>query len=271
LKIIVSHDVDHLYPSDHILKDLIFPKLWIRSTRDLIRNKISFSTWWFRLTSIFSNRLHMIPEMIEFDKTHSIPSTFFFGMGNCLGMSYSRSKVFPWIRFVISKGFEAGVHGAEFKDYDIMLNEFSLFKEHSGLPKFGIRMHYIRYDSETFRKLSRIGYLFDTSEFNKIKTELKDPYKCGSMWEFPLHIMDGYIIKNNLASAKLETEVILNEGIKKGLKYFTLLFHDYLFNERSYPSHKAYYEWLIHHCERQNLEFISYSEAINELETNHSI
>lgn len=36
--------------------------------------------------------------------------------------------------------------------------------------------------------------MYDTSEFNKEKLEIKAPYKVGDMWEFPLHIMDGYIM-----------------------------------------------------------------------------
>ena len=36
MKIIVSHDVDHLYGSDHY-KDLIYPKLWLRETLSLLK------------------------------------------------------------------------------------------------------------------------------------------------------------------------------------------------------------------------------------------
>lgn len=39
MKIIVSHDVDHLYPSDHFLKDLILPKMWVRSFLHLCGEK----------------------------------------------------------------------------------------------------------------------------------------------------------------------------------------------------------------------------------------
>ena len=37
--------------------------------------------------------------------------------------------------------------------------------------QFGIRMHYVRYNSSTFSKLSEIGYLFDTSELDVYKRQ----------------------------------------------------------------------------------------------------
>ena len=92
MKIIISHDVDHLYPSDHVFRDLIFPKLWLRSFIFFLQRKIGFKTFVYRLFSIFDKRLHRIPEIINFDKENGIPSTFFFGMDNILGMSYKREK-----------------------------------------------------------------------------------------------------------------------------------------------------------------------------------
>ena len=41
MKIIVSHDVDHLYPSDYIFRDLIFPRLRVGSSIEILRCKIN--------------------------------------------------------------------------------------------------------------------------------------------------------------------------------------------------------------------------------------
>jgi hypothetical protein len=268
LKVIISHDVDHIYPSDHIFKDLIFPKLWVRSIIELVQGKISFQTCYYRLISIFAKRLNRIPEIIEFDRKYNIPSTFFFGMDNLHGMSYKKSTAAPWIKFVLEKGFDAGVHGVEFENINKMQNEFNDFQAISNLSSFGIRIHYIRYKDNTFNKMADIGYFFDTSEFNKREIELKPSYKIGNMWEFPLHIMDGYVMKDKLETAKEQTIETLDKAINKGLEYFTFLFHDYMFNEKTYPEQKAYYEWFVDYCISQNLEFISYREAIDELERN---
>lgn len=267
MKIIVSHDVDHLYPSDHIFKDLIFPKLWIRSSLELVKGEISFQVWYNRLISIFDKRLNRIPEIIVFDKKHNIPSVFFFGMDNILGMSYGKNTAAPWIKFVLENGFDAGLHGVEIENKTKMQKEYNDFKTKSNLNSFGIRTHYIRYNNNTFNKMSEIGYSFDTSEFNKREIELKSPYKIGKMWEFPLFIMDEYVMKNKLDVAKKQTIDALNEAVQKSLKYFTFLFHDYMFNDKTYPNHKAYYEWFVDYCRNQYLEFISYRDTIVELET----
>lgn len=262
MQIIVSHDVDHLYPSDHFFNDLIFPKLWIRSFIQLCKGQISFSSFWYRLISVFDKRLNRIPEIIEFDKNHGVKSTFFFGMDNILGLSYKKEKAETWIRYVLENGFDAGVHGIEISDFEKMKQEYNDFKKISGLTLFGIRTHYVRYDEQTFSKMEKIGYIFDTSEFNKNKIELKPDYQIGKMREFPLHIMDGYIIHNDLEKAKKITIETLNEAKEKNIKYFTFLFHDYMYNDKTYPIDKAFYEWFVLYCIENNYAFISYKDAI---------
>ena len=119
------------------------------------------------MISIFDKRLNRIPEIIAFDKAHGVKSTFFFGMDNILGLSYKKEETKPWIKYVLDSGFDADMHGIEIKDMEKMKQEYNDFKNISGLSSFGIRTHYVRYDDETFDKMEKIGYLFDTSEFNK--------------------------------------------------------------------------------------------------------
>ena len=107
MKIIISHDVDHLDATDHLKKDLILPKLWVRSFLHLCAGKISFRTFWYRLTVLFHNRMNRTEEVMAFDKAHGIPSVFFFGMDNVLGMSYPQKKAKPVIEKVLSEGFDA--------------------------------------------------------------------------------------------------------------------------------------------------------------------
>lgn len=183
-------------------------------------------------------------------------------------MSYKKDTAIPWIKFVLKEGFDAGVHGVEFENIRKMQDEFKDFKAISNFNSFGIRTHYVRYDHNTFKKMADTGYSFDTSEFNKREIELKPPYKIGNMWEFPLYIMDGYVIKDKLETAKEKTIETLDKARNKGLEYFTFLFHDYLFNEKTYPEQKIYYEWFVNYCKNQYLDFVSYKTAISELECN---
>jgi len=268
MKIIISHDVDHLYPSDHFLKDLIFPKLWIRSLIEFCKGEINLQIFYYRLVSIFNKRLTCIPEIIEFDKKFAIPSVFFFGVDILLGLSYKKKASEPWIKLVLEKGFDAGVHGIEIENSKRMQKEFNDFKAISNLNSFGIRIHYVRYNSTTFSKLADVGYLFDTSELNKKAIELKPSYKIGKMWEFPLHIMDTYITQYKLEITKDLTIKAIMEAEKRGLQYFTFLFHDDFFNGKTYPEKKSYYEWFVNYCRSHNYAFISYKEAIVELERN---
>jgi hypothetical protein len=240
--------------------------LWIRSIIELAKGQISFKVWVSRLLSIFDKRLNRIPEIIEFEQKQNIPSIFFFGMANIFGMSYKKKAASPWIRFVLEKGSDAGVHGAEFKNIRKIQNEFNDFKSISNKGSFGIRTHYVRYDDDTFNKMASVGYLFDTSEFKKMEIEFKPPYKINCLWEFPLHLMDSYIMAVNLESAKNRTIDMLDEAKNNYVQYFTVLFHDYYYNEKTYPNQKAYFEWFVDYCKMQRFEFISYRSAINELE-----
>lgn len=267
MKIIVSHDVDHLYATDHLFRDLILEKLWVRSFLHLLKGKISFRTFWYRLTVLFRNRMHHIDEVIAFDRTHGVPSVFFFGMDNVLGMSYSRKTAAPWIRHVREQGFDTGVHGVDYLDAGKIRQEHDAFAALSGMSVFGLRNHYVRFDEHTFEKQARAGYLFDSTWFNKQKLELRKPYKVGQMWEFPLHIMDGYICKPGKPEEGIAaTRAAILQAETERMPYCTILFHDYQYDDRYDPQMKRWYEETIRFCE-ERYEFISYRDAIKELET----
>lgn len=76
MKVIISHDVDHLFRDDHY-RDLIYPKLWVRSSLELIKRKYSVREWFYRMLTPFSEERHHIPDTIAFDRKNGIESTFF--------------------------------------------------------------------------------------------------------------------------------------------------------------------------------------------------
>lgn len=266
MKIIISHDVDHLDATDHLMKDLILPKLWVRSFLHLCTGKISFRTFWYRLTILFHNRMNRTEEVMAFDKSHGIPSVFFFGMDNVLGMSYPQKKAKAAIEKVLLEGFDAGVHGVDYQNAAKMQREHDDFAALSGMVSFGIRNHYVRFDGETFEKMAQAGYLYDSTWFNKRKLEFRTPYKVGKMWEFPLCIMDGYICRpGKVEDGIADTKDAIRRAEVEGMPYCTILFHDYQFDSLYDPQMKHWYEETVRYCEEQGYEFISYREAIKEL------
>ena len=102
MKVIISHDVDHLFRDDHY-RDLIYPKLWVRSSLELIKRKYSVREWFYRMLTPFSEERHHIPDTIAFDRKNGIESTFFFGMANGLGMSYSLERAKDVIHYVLEQ------------------------------------------------------------------------------------------------------------------------------------------------------------------------
>lgn len=271
MEVIISHDVDHLYTGEHWRKDLILEKFLVRSFLQYCKREIGIHVFWNRIKATFSKRYCRIPEILQFDREHGIPSSFFFGMGNILGMSYSPKQAEPWIKYVVDNGFDAGVHAANIRDFSEMSKEYNSFKNMHLQEHFGTRVHYVRYDDTTFERLASLGYKFDSSEFSKEAIWLKQPYPVKSqngnvMWEFPLHVMDGNVFENNGDNAKTRVLHALVRAESEGVRFFTFLFHDIYFNEKTFPIRIDFYKWFVETCENRGYVFTSYNKAIEELE-----
>lgn len=265
MKVIISHDIDHLTVDEH-WKDLVIPKFIIRMHIELILGKISVKEYLFRYKYLFINKWQNLEEIMAFNKSEAIPATFFIGVNNGVGLSYSLKDAEKWIKIIINNNFDCGVHGISYQNSEDIKKEFDTFKNLSGLNDFGIRMHYLRNDSKTLSLLSEAGYLFDSTEYC-----IKNPYKIGNMTEFPLHIMEGYEIENgkrwqsrNLEQSKISTIEKIKKAESNGINYLTILFHDRYFNN-SFKTWIDWYKWTILYCKEQGFEFINYKQAANEI------
>ena len=69
MKVIISHDVDHLFRDDHY-RDLIYPKLWVRSSLELIKRKYSVREWFYRMLTPFSEEDVYKRQTIAMGKKH---------------------------------------------------------------------------------------------------------------------------------------------------------------------------------------------------------
>jgi peptidoglycan/xylan/chitin deacetylase (PgdA/CDA1 family) len=244
----------------------MIPKYLVRSSIELMNKSISMKEYSLRLKDILNNKWQNIEELIIFDKENGVNSTFFIGVSNGLGLSYSLKNAQYWIKYILKKGFSVGVHGIAYNNYDDMKKEYEVFNQISGQDNIGIRMHYLRYDSKTFDILNRVGYIYDSSIY-----ELKDPFKINKLWEFPLCLMDGYIIigkfhyqNNTIRQIKDATKKLIGNAFDKKLKYFTVLFHDRYFCD-GFSTWKEWYIWLIEYLKKEKIEFVSFDKAIKEL------
>jgi len=266
MKVIISHDIDHITAWEH-KKDLIIPKFLVRNMIELTSGAISGKECCLRFTSLFKNKWHSIEELIDFDGKESIPSTFFVAINNALGLHYSIKDAEFWIKKILQNHFDVGLHGIVFDNFEGIKNEYNIFKKISKLNNFGIRMHYLRNNDNTVEYLNNAGYVFDSTLY-----KFQNPFKIGNLWEFPLHIMDSYLFYKNsrwqnqtLEQVKDETKRKIEEAYKKDIKYFTILFHSRSFNN-SFSGWKNWYIWVIEYLKSNEFKFINYRQAIRELE-----
>lgn len=263
MKVIISHDVDHLYSMDHY-KDLYFPKLWFRTTIDLLKGDTTFKEWYLRCSLAFKKEISFIVNLIEFDTDNKIPSAFFFGMANGKGLSYKQKAIAPIMQYVQSRGFEIGVHGIDNTTFEGIQKESMDFSNNTGLKSYGIRIHYVKLYNNTLDLLARNGYVYDSTEFNKnTGYTIKAPYQVGNMWEFPICLMDSYLPKN-LCDAKKFTIEIIEKAEKVNIPYLTILFHDVYFCD-AYKTYQEWYKWIVEYLSKNGYLFISYKDATEEL------
>ncbi len=267
MKAIISHDIDHLTVWEHFGKDLILPKFIIRSNIELLKGKIGFPEFFNRISDFFRNKWQNIDELIEFNQSKKIPSSFFIGVQNGLGLSYPAAASAWWIKHMREKGCEVGVHGIEFENLESITKEYNLFKSLSDQASVGTRMHYVRKNEFTLLNMSKTGYLYDSTEH-----AFKNPYKIGNMWEFPFQIMDGWVIEKgrrwqtqNLEEAKENTKQLIEQAHQEGIKYLGIDFHDRYFSQ-SFKTWINWYTWLAEYLEQNNISFINFTGAVKELE-----
>ncbi len=280
MKIIISHDVDHITVLEH-KKDLIIPKFIVRNTIDFIINNISTKEYIKRYNDLnpIKNKWNNLEELMLFDKRNAIPSTFFVAVNKGRGLSYSIEDSRFWIKRIIENGFNVELHGISFNSQDKIVQEYKIFKEILNKKrKIGIRIHDI---APVGRKGIHLGkkfldyisdseYMYDSSFFAE---NVPHHFKYKSIYEFPIHIMDGNLISNggiferynSLNEIINETKNILDKAIKTNTEYFVILFHDRYFNE-SYKLLYEWYLWLIYYLKNNNFEFTTFDDAVNSLD-----
>lgn len=264
MKVIISHDVDHISVREHLFTDFFVPKLIIKNHISLFQGKLGFKIYFLKWLDLFKNKLNNIKELIEFDKENKIPSTFFIGVANDLNLNYSIENAKKWIKYIEKEGFITGVHGIDFSKYENMKKEFDIFKQTTSQKEFGIRMHYLRYDQNTYKILSKLGYSYDASSYKSGAVFFKD-----GIISFPCQIMDSYLMrqcqysKEQLVKIKEVTKKRIEILTKYQIDYLSIIMHDIYFST-SYPLIYEWYIWLIRYLKEKDIKFINYHQAVSE-------
>lgn len=262
MKIIISHDVDHLSIHEHWLKDLFIWKFLFKAILYTMAGRLSFRVGLRRLCALISRRFNNINEVMTVDRQFGVTSTFFVGMRNGLGMSYSLDAAKKTVRRIQREGFTVGVHGVSYNDEQLVREEYDRFAAIVGKDHiFGVRNHYLRFNSKTPVLQSEVGYQFDSSDYG-----IKAPYRVNGFIEFPVCLMDSYLLRdcrNDLEDVKKRTLEAFQEGEKRGLPYFTIIFHDVYFSDL-FPEHQAWYRWLVQYvCD--HYEVTDFAHAVEEM------
>jgi len=267
MKAIISHDIDHLTVWEHT-SDLILPKFVVRANMELVMGKISIGEYVFRIGDFFKNKWQRIDEVIAFNESMGVPSSFFIGVNNGLGLSYPLKEAAFWIDKVSKRNIEIGVHGINYDTMDGVKKEYDDFKSSSpALKSFGMRMHYVRKNENTLHYIEQCGYIYDSTE-----NAFKNPYKIGKMWEFPFQIMDGWVIdkdkrwqSQSLEQAKSNTLKLIEQAHAENLEYLGVIFHDRYFCD-SFKTWKNWYIWLVEYLKENKIGFVNFHQAIQHLE-----
>lgn len=265
MKAIISHDVDHITVWEHY-NDLILPKFIVRNFIELVLGFISIREMWSRMKGMAENKWQNIEELMVFDRVNGVPSTFFIAVNQGKYLNYSLEQGTFWIERILKEGFEVGLHGITCDKPTMIRKEHDIFKKVSKAQHDGVRIHYLMNDEDNLQLLKDAGYAYDSSRY-----AMENPYRIGNLWEFPVHIMDGYILcqgrgwqNQNLRQAQETTKKIIGDAISREINYLNIIFHDRYFND-AFKTWKDWYMWIIQYLRESNIGLVTYNQAIEEM------
>ena len=265
LKAIISHDVDHMTVWEHY-NDLIIPKFIVRNVIELALGFISPGEMWSRLRGMVENKWQNIEELMHFDRINGVPSTFFIAVNQGRYLNYSLEQGMFWFERILKEGFEVGLHGISCNEIAMIRKELGTFKKLSDVQWAGVRIHYLMNDEDNLQLLNDAGYAYDSSRY-----AMENPYRIGNMWEFPIHMMDGYILcegrgwqNQNLQQAQETTKRIIDDAFTKELRYLNIIFHDRYFHD-AFKTWKDWYMWVLQYLRENHIALTTYHQAIAEM------
>ena len=266
MKIIVSHDVDHISTYEHTL-DLVIPKYIGRASIELFKVHIGLGEFAVRMSEMLAGKWSFIRELSAFDSQLGIKSNFFFAVGNGMGLAYKPEAAREMLRDVIAAGHNVGLHGIARDTVESIRAERLRFEAVYGVSCCGQRMHYLHPDPALLDAVAAAGFTYDSSLRGDGPVRKRD-----GIWSFPVHIMDGDVMLGGRRYQTVSVREAVNGTRRRiavldesGVNYLSLLFHDRYFS----AGHAAWRDW---YCETlawatsQGYEFCTYEEAVCDLQ-----
>jgi len=272
VKVIISHDVDHIWAGEHV-RDLIIPKFIARFGIEWVLGYTRWREVRLAVQSLWTGPWQHIEELMDFDEAHGVPATFFVAVANGRKLCYPLADAKQWIARIRNRGFDVGVHGIEYESLDKAHDELTRFREITGQDFVGVRFHNVGFSPSSVQlsdsdvlNLKRLGYSFSSTTFGDT-----GPCSSDTFWEFPIHLMDGDVFmvgrpwKNRtLDQMKASTVERLRDASARGVSHFSLLFHDGHFCDY-YRDYRDWYVWLTGYLTEAGYILSSYGDALREL------
>jgi len=216
--IFLSHDVDWGYEGP--------------SKEHILQRKDRFDKKLFEITPI--NKLYRnFSEFMEIEERFGVKSTFFFRT------QYENSDYRDYhddIKEISQNGWEIGLHTdpSSISKIEKIEEEKNSLERITSSKIFGNRVHYLSNDPELPKKLSELGFIYDSSNKkikNLVSSEDMGYQKINNIIEFPITLMDAYLFSHmNISEERIistiEKTLNLCRQLDSDFNIMTILWHD---------------------------------------------
>lgn len=179
------------------------------------------------------NPYYNIPEYVEIEEKFGVKSTFFFRT------IYENGNFQDYqddIDMLIQGGWEIGLHldPSSINDLKKIVEEKTKLEEITNTEIKGNRVHYLGFNDDLPRKLTKLGFVYDSS-VRKTKDKI-DENEMGfknlaGIIEFPITLMDAYLFTHMKISEKqiiptFEKTLNYSRNLNRDFNVITVIWHD---------------------------------------------
>ncbi|MEM2452685.1 MAG: hypothetical protein QW481_06815 [Candidatus Methanomethylicia archaeon] len=169
-----------------------------------------------------------IPELLSFEESYGVRSTFFFRYMYDDGTSIESYK--EVLKELVNGGWEVGVHINDASTLESIIFEKKVVENVAETSIYGSRVHNLNIEFKNLPLLYKAGLIYDSSiTFNKYDVDVRNTgyLIINGLIVFPITIMDAYLFTYMKISEDKIIDVVdkaLKTAVERG--YMTILWHD---------------------------------------------